>query len=244
LTVENLKGKRWVNWFCQTSMLPLVGARLLSFELRMGLRSSGDGMLGTRLVRSNDRGGERRGRGRRSASSFGLAAVPVLCVTLLCVLVLGTLGDEAGDEAAPHGVGRRRTLLGEPTEWDADGDGLSDEDELRYGTDPRKADTDGDGLNDWEEINVRFHFQCFCPSEPSPSAALRRQPRMEAPQPPGLSRTPTTAIVRHDPGTSCPSHPISQSQLPTFSFRIFQYVQAPPTLTPTIFTPPTPSARV
>ena len=58
--------------------------------------------------------------------------------------------------AEGNGVGgtRGRMLLGEITEWDSDGDGLSDEDEKRYGTDPHKADTDGDGLNDWEEINV------------------------------------------------------------------------------------------
>ena len=49
--------------------------------------------------------------------------------------------------------------MGEITELDSDGDGLNDEDELRYGTDPHKADTDGDGLNDWEEINVRTPYE-------------------------------------------------------------------------------------
>jgi hypothetical protein len=36
---------------------------------------------------------------------------------------------------------------------DDDGDGLSDEEELRLGTDPLKADTDGDGLKDGEDPN-------------------------------------------------------------------------------------------
>lgn len=56
-------------------------------------------------------------------------------------------------------------MLGEITALDSDGDGLNDEDELRYGTDPHKADTDGDGLNDWEEINVRaYEFPANSPS--------------------------------------------------------------------------------
>jgi outer membrane protein OmpA-like peptidoglycan-associated protein len=35
---------------------------------------------------------------------------------------------------------------------DADGDGLSDDDEKKFGTDPTRADTDGDGLGDAEEV--------------------------------------------------------------------------------------------
>jgi len=36
---------------------------------------------------------------------------------------------------------------------DTDGDGLSDADEARYGTNPNKPDTDGDGLLDGEEVH-------------------------------------------------------------------------------------------
>jgi outer membrane protein OmpA-like peptidoglycan-associated protein len=36
---------------------------------------------------------------------------------------------------------------------DSDGDGLSDEKEIKLGTDPKNPDTDGDGLTDGEEVN-------------------------------------------------------------------------------------------
>ncbi|GAA4474206.1 VWA domain-containing protein [Phytohabitans houttuyneae] len=37
---------------------------------------------------------------------------------------------------------------------DLDGDGLPDENEKRFGSDPQKADTDGDGLSDTEEVRT------------------------------------------------------------------------------------------
>jgi len=39
---------------------------------------------------------------------------------------------------------------------DSDGDGLPDDIEISFGTNPFKADTDGDGLSDYEEIN-KYH---------------------------------------------------------------------------------------
>lgn len=39
---------------------------------------------------------------------------------------------------------------------DSDNDGLSDEVEISFGTNPFKADTDGDGVSDYEEIN-KYH---------------------------------------------------------------------------------------
>lgn len=35
---------------------------------------------------------------------------------------------------------------------DSDGDGLSDNEEILYGTDPQNSDTDGDGYSDGEEV--------------------------------------------------------------------------------------------
>lgn len=39
---------------------------------------------------------------------------------------------------------------------DSDGDGLSDQEELQIGTDPKNPDTDGDGLTDGEEVKKYF----------------------------------------------------------------------------------------
>ena len=38
---------------------------------------------------------------------------------------------------------------------DTDGDGLTDADEMRFGTNPHVADSDGDGISDYEEVYVR-----------------------------------------------------------------------------------------
>jgi hypothetical protein len=37
--------------------------------------------------------------------------------------------------------------------WDSDGDGLTDVDEEKYGTDPDNPDTDGDGISDGDEVH-------------------------------------------------------------------------------------------
>jgi Bacterial TSP3 repeat len=44
-----------------------------------------------------------------------------------------------------------------PAEFDSDGDGLSDEDEIVIGSDPNNPDTDGDGLSDYEEASGAFN---------------------------------------------------------------------------------------
>lgn len=53
--------------------------------------------------------------------------------------------------AAPPTV-EIRTVVGDPTVVDADGDGVDDATELRNGSDPHAVDTDGDGRTDAEEL--------------------------------------------------------------------------------------------
>lgn len=50
-----------------------------------------------------------------------------------------------------------------PTEPDTDFDGLSDYDELQYGTDPTQGDTDLDGLSDYDELMVYYAFEGLTP---------------------------------------------------------------------------------
>lgn len=65
----------------------------------------------------------------------------LLIFTLASGLVATQYGCSGGDETTE-----------EPAPVDTDGDGITDEEEARRGTDPNSADTDGDGLNDSDEI--------------------------------------------------------------------------------------------
>ena len=57
---------------------------------------------------------------------------------------------------------------------DADGDGLSDEEEIQAGTNPDLRDSDGDGVNDFEEIRIqhtdpmRASVPIVTPTPPAP----------------------------------------------------------------------------
>lgn len=44
-----------------------------------------------------------------------------------------------------------------PTAQDADADGLTDVDEKKYGSDPKKADSDGDGFSDSAEVKNGYN---------------------------------------------------------------------------------------
>lgn len=68
-------------------------------------------------------------------------------------------GDDSEQTDAPDADGdglsddEERDLGTDPNASDTDGDGLSDLDELDLGTDPTRADTDGDGWDDGEELD-------------------------------------------------------------------------------------------
>jgi hypothetical protein len=52
---------------------------------------------------------------------------------------------------------------------DSDGDGLTDEEEETYGTDPTRRDTDGDGFSDFFEVKVSSPGHVLDPLDPSDS---------------------------------------------------------------------------
>jgi len=56
--------------------------------------------------------------------------------------------------SAPSASERPSSSVPLPTSEDADGDGLTTDQELNAGTDPNNADTDGDGLTDGQELST------------------------------------------------------------------------------------------
>jgi uncharacterized repeat protein (TIGR02543 family) len=58
------------------------------------------------------------------------------------------------------------TAVAAPPAEDADGDGLSDEDEAELGTNPKKPDTDGDGIRDGDEVSGSLNRFGNCATDP------------------------------------------------------------------------------
>ena len=70
----------------------------------------------------------------------------LLMIVSLLFITVGCGSDRAGST--------QKSSIKGVFEIDSDDDGISDEDEEIYGTDPFNSDTDGDGLSDYEEINL------------------------------------------------------------------------------------------
>ncbi len=62
--------------------------------------------------------------------------------------------EENEEMALPQEAEGRSVALPVPDSEDADGDGLTTDQELNAGTDPNNADTDGDGLTDGQELST------------------------------------------------------------------------------------------
>jgi Tol biopolymer transport system component len=85
-----------------------------------------------------------------------LAAL-VIGSLLLCLLVtvpLYNLQVSASITQTAVSVEQTQAALAGSGQEDTDGDGLSNSDELKLGTDPLNPDTDGDGLTDGQEANI------------------------------------------------------------------------------------------
>ncbi len=129
--------------------------RALAFVLLSTLGCADDGIVtvdgSVRYVDS----GTRRDAGRDAGNDRGAA------------LDRGPVGDAGTtDRGAPIDTNDPRCAAG----VDSDGDGLSDADECRLGTDPRNPDSDGDRLSDGQEAN--YPRACVAMA----TAAQRRPP--------------------------------------------------------------------
>jgi hypothetical protein len=93
---------------------------------------------------------------------IGGALILILLVAGIIVLRTRSLADGYSVQPVSSGQNKSDTpsqdtssLPIEPAPvfaQDTDGDGLSDEDEKRYGTDLNRGDSDGDGMSDSEEL--------------------------------------------------------------------------------------------
>lgn len=95
-------------------------------------------------------------------------AVPFAVLMLALAALLGT----GGPTAVAQGTGAAPTAADpSPAVVDTDGDGLSDETEIREGTDPTVADSDADGLSDGREVALRVTPRACCnPLDPDSDA--------------------------------------------------------------------------
>ena len=91
----------------------------------------------------------RGARGQTSAEYMG-ALVLVALIAAALITVMPRIGGETAGIVDAISGGEDATSVGSLA--DADGDGLTDEEEAALGTDPGTADSDGDGVSDADEF--------------------------------------------------------------------------------------------
>jgi serine/threonine protein kinase len=89
------------------------------------------------------------GIGYKAFTDRAKATETAVSATQVAAVTLTAVTDTDGDGLSDLQEARMGT---DPLKADTDGDTIKDGDEASYHTDPLKADTDGDGLNDGEEI--------------------------------------------------------------------------------------------
>jgi hypothetical protein len=85
------------------------------------------------------------------ASSFKKQILTSIIILSAPVLILQSCAKLEHGEVASAEVNDTFSV-----NTDCDGDGISDADEVKQGTNPSKADTDNDGLNDYAEIHTHL----------------------------------------------------------------------------------------